>query len=125
MIYIGVDEAGRGPLAGPVVAGAVALGEAHGIEGLACSKTLSPKKRDALFPIIQNQSMAWAIAQCSVQEIDELNILQASLLAMWRAVDEVMRRLNALPHEVHVLVDGNKLPKWPYQATAIVNGDSK
>ena len=125
MIYIGVDEAGRGPLAGPVVAGAVALADPQPIEGLACSKTLTPKKRAVLFDWIQQDSLAWAIAECSVAEIDQLNILQASLLAMWRAVDQVVERLNVPVDAVHILVDGNKLPKWPYAATAIVKGDSK
>lgn len=124
-IIIGVDEAGRGPLAGPVVAGAVVLASPQPIVGLACSKTLSPKKRDALFPLIQQHARAWAIAQCSPAEIDRFNILQASLLAMKRAVDEIVATHGFDPEQVHVLVDGNKLPKWPYRATAIVKGDVK
>jgi ribonuclease HII len=124
-IIIGVDEAGRGPLAGPVVAGAVALFVGQIIDGLACSKTLSAKKRELLFPVIQNSVRAWAIAECSAQEIDRYNILQASLLAMHRAVSQVVERLSVSAQQVHVLVDGNRLPRWPYAATAIVKGDTK
>ncbi|WP_075186715.1 ribonuclease HII [Teredinibacter haidensis] len=115
----GVDEVGRGPLAGDVVAAAVILGPDHGIEGLADSKKLSEKKRESLFELIQEHSVSWAIARASVAEIDELNILHASLLAMRRAVEQ----LPTQPH--HVYVDGNRLPKWHYSAEAIVKGDSK
>jgi ribonuclease HII len=124
-IIIGVDEAGRGPLAGPVVAGAVALFAGQIIEGVACSKTLSAKKREQLFPVIQESAMAWAIAECSAEEIDRYNILQASLLAMHRAVSQVVKSLGVTDQQVHVLVDGNRLPRWPYAATAIVKGDTK
>src|SRR5688572_22140787 len=82
---IGVDEAGRGPLCGPVMAGAVLLNEPNTIEGLACSKTLTPKKRERLAATIELQARTCAVAHATVEEIDRLNILQASLLAMWRA----------------------------------------
>jgi ribonuclease HII len=125
LIIIGVDEAGRGPLAGPVVAGALALFPGQVIEGVACSKTLSAKKRELLFPVIQHTVQAWAIAECSAEEIDRYNILQASLLAMHRAVSQVVKSLGVSDAQVHVLVDGNRLPRWPYKATAIVKGDTK
>lgn len=115
----GVDEVGRGPLAGDVVAAAVILGSNHGIEGLADSKKLSEKKRDILFEVIKEKSLCWAVARASVEEIDTLNILHASLLAMKRAVEQ----LSIQPD--HVMVDGNKLPQWTYSAEAIVKGDSK
>ncbi|PCK07997.1 MAG: ribonuclease HII [Alteromonadaceae bacterium] len=115
----GVDEAGRGPLAGTVVAAAVVLGPEHGIEGLYDSKKLSEKKRDILYEEIITKSQAWGVASASVAEIDEINILHASLLAMKRAVDS----LNTVPD--CVLVDGNRLPPWQYRSVAIVKGDSK
>ena len=114
----GVDEVGRGPLAGDVVAAAVILGEDHGIEGLADSKKITEKKRDALFDVIQECAVSFCIARASVEEIDELNILHASLLAMKRAVEG----LNIQPQ--YIYVDGNKLPKWTYSAEAVVKGDS-
>ena len=114
----GVDEVGRGPLAGPVVAAAVILHSQRPISGLQDSKTLSAHKRQALYPCIQQQSHCWAIAQASVAEIDQLNILQASLLAMQRAV----RQLSTLP--THALIDGSHIPnKLPCPATAIIQGD--
>lgn len=116
-IIAGVDEAGRGPLAGPVVAAAVILPVNHGIIGLTDSKKLTEKKRDALFDLIIANSSAYSIAQASVQEIDDINILQASLLAMRRAV----LALDVLP--TLVLVDGNKKPDLPYPTQAIVKGD--
>ncbi|MCQ8896022.1 ribonuclease HII [Limnobacter humi] len=122
---IGVDEAGRGPLCGPVVAGAAALADPNPIEGLACSKTLSPKRRAALYAHITAHAPAWALAQGSVEEIDELNILQASLLAMHRAVDQVVAQLQLPLDHVLVLVDGNRLPQWPYRSVAVVKGDEK
>ncbi len=122
---IGVDEAGRGPLCGPVVAGAALLAMPNTIDGLACSKTLSPKKRDLLALQIREHAVASAVAQASVEEIDRLNILQASLLAMWRAVDLVVQQAGLKPEECLIAVDGNKLPKWPYQAIAVVKGDTK
>ncbi|VUD68237.1 Ribonuclease HII [Thalassocella blandensis] len=118
-LIAGVDEVGRGPLAGDVVAAAVILAPDHGIDGLNDSKKLSEKKRELLFDVIQEKAVCWCIARASVEEIDELNILHASLLAMKRAVDG----LNQKPD--HVLVDGNKLPKWDYSSEAIVQGDGK
>ncbi len=115
----GVDEVGRGPLAGDVVAAAVILGDNHGIENLADSKKISEKKREHLFEEIKTKAKAWCIARASVAEIDEINILHASLLAMKRAVE-------GLSHQpAFVQVDGNKLPKWTYASEAIVQGDGK
>jgi len=114
----GVDEVGRGPLAGAVVAAAVILDPDNPIEGLADSKKLSEKKRDALKIEICEKALAWAVGRAEVEEIDDINILQASLLAMRRAVE-------ALPIAAeHALVDGNKLPKLPCSATAIIGGDA-
>lgn len=118
-LVAGVDEAGRGALAGPVVAAAVILDPKRPIEGLADSKQLSEAKREALAPIIRERALAWAIGSANVQEIAKLNILQATLLAMWRAVDA----LKQTPEFVQV--DGNQLPRWPYICEAVVKGDSK
>lgn len=115
----GVDEAGRGPLAGPVFAAAVILDPMRPIAGLADSKILSESKRDGLYPIIKERALSWSIAQADVTEIDELNILHATMLAMQRAVNG----LHIQPNEV--LVDGNRLPKLAMPAQAIVKGDSK
>ncbi|MEQ1620235.1 MAG: ribonuclease HII [Methylococcales bacterium] len=115
----GVDEAGRGPLAGPVFAAAVILDPERPITGLADSKVLSERKRDSLYLEIKAAALSWSIAQASVEEIDQLNILQATLLAMQRAV----QALHIVPDEI--LVDGNKLPKVTMKAQAIVKGDSK
>ena len=115
----GVDEVGRGPLAGDVVTAAVILDPKQPIEGLADSKKLSEKKREALFEQITQRALAWSIARASVEEIDRINILQASLLAMKRAVDS----LSVTPD--HVLVDGNKVPEWNYSCEAVVQGDSR
>lgn len=125
LAVIGVDEAGRGPLCGPVLAGAVLLHDPNGISGLACSKTLRPAKREALAQIIEQESRACAVAQASVEEIDSLNILQASLLAMRRAVDLVVARANLKAEHCLIVVDGNKLPNWPYRAITVVKGDTK
>jgi ribonuclease HII len=125
LYVIGVDEAGRGPLCGPVMAGAALLHQPNTLEGLACSKTLTPKKRDMLAAAIDQHAKACAVAQSTVEEIDRLNILQASLLAMWRAVDLVVKKARLKPEECLIAVDGNKLPKWPYQAVAVVKGDTK
>jgi ribonuclease HII len=115
----GVDEAGRGPLAGPVVAAAVILDDLQPIHGLNDSKKLSARTRDRLYDEIRAKSLCCCIAEASVEEIDRLNILQATLLAMRRAVDGLRLR----PHMV--LVDGNRLPVLPMPAEAIVQGDSK
>lgn len=115
----GVDEAGRGPWAGPVYAAAVILDPAHPIAGLADSKKLNAKKREALFDVIQRDAKAWAIASASAAEIDAINILQASLLAMRRAVES----LPVQPHKI--LVDGLHCPKVSMPARAIVKGDAK
>lgn len=115
----GVDEAGRGPLAGPVFAAAVILDPDRPISGLADSKILSESKRNSLYLIIKETALSWAIAQASVEEIDQLNILQATLLAMRRAVED----LHITPDEV--LVDGNRLPNLAMPTQAIVKGDSK
>jgi ribonuclease HII len=114
----GVDEAGRGPLAGPVVAAAVILDDLNPIRGLNDSKKLTAKRREALFDEIRARALCCAIAEASVQEIDQLNILQATLLAMKRAVEGLR-----LPPKL-VLVDGNRLPSLPMQAEAIVKGDA-
>jgi ribonuclease HII len=115
----GVDEAGRGPLAGPVAAAAVILDPARPIAGLKDSKQLTAAQREALAVEVRAHSLAWAVAWADHREIDELNILQASLLAMARAV----AALTLVP--AHVLVDGNRCPRLPYPVTAIVKGDSK
>lgn len=119
VIICGVDEAGRGPLAGAVYAAAVILDPQRPILGLADSKTLSEKKRDTLAIEIKQHALAWAIASCSAEEIDEINILQASLLAMKRAIDQ----LTIMP--MQVLVDGLHCPKITIPAQGIVKGDSK
>jgi ribonuclease HII len=117
-LVAGVDEAGRGPLAGPVVAAAVILDPRQPIEGLADSKKLTARRREQLFEKIRAQALCCAIAEASVEEIDRLNILQATLLAMRRAV-EGLRLPPAL-----VLVDGNRLPALPMRAEAVVGGDA-
>jgi ribonuclease HII len=117
-LVAGVDEAGRGPLAGPVVAAAVILDQRHPIAGLADSKKLSTKQREKLFDQICAHALCCSIAQASVEEIDRLNILQATLLAMQRAVAGLRLRPNK------VLVDGNRLPVLDVSAQAIVKGDA-
>lgn len=117
-LICGVDEAGRGPLAGPVYAAAVILNPQHPIAGLTDSKKISEKKRDQLALEIRQHATAWAIATASVEEIDEINILRASLLAMKRAVEA----LSLQPHEV--LVDGLYCPETGLPSRAIVKGDS-
>ena len=117
-LVAGVDEAGRGPLAGPVVAAAVILDDLQRIPGLADSKVLTAKKRDRLFDEIRAKALACCIAEASVEEIDRLNILQATLLAMRRAVEG----LRLVPQRV--LVDGNRLPELRMPARAIVRGDA-
>ena len=118
-LVAGVDEAGRGPLAGPVVAAAVILDDLHPIPGLADSKKLTALKRERLFDQIRAKALCCSIAEATVEEIDELNILQATLLAMQRAVNG----LRLIPSKV--LVDGNQLPVLDVLAEAIVKGDSK
>jgi ribonuclease HII len=115
----GVDEAGRGPLAGPVVAAAVILNPNDLIDGLADSKKLTEKQRNHLAEQIKNRALCYSIAEASVEEIDRLNILQATLLAMQRAVNG----LSQTPELV--LIDGNRLPRLKVPAQAIVKGDSK
>lgn len=114
----GVDEAGRGPLCGPVVAAAVILDPARPIVGLADSKRLSEKRRDRLAIEIREKALAWCIAEASVEEIDRLNILHATMLAMQRAV----AGLAVLPDRV--LVDGNRCPRVDLPCEAVVKGDS-
>ena len=115
-LVAGVDEVGRGPLAGDVVAAAVIFIDSPP-EGVTDSKMLTPERREALAERIRDEAFSWALGRATVAEIDELNIMQASLLAMRRAV-------KALPTQPSlVLVDGNRLPRWPYEARAIVKGD--
>ncbi|EGN74304.1 ribonuclease HII [Idiomarina sp. A28L] len=120
VFYIcGADEAGRGPIAGPVVAAAVILDPENPILGITDSKKLSEKKRNALSLEIKEKALAWAIAQCDANEIDEINILQASMLAMKRAIE-------SLPISAHkALIDGNRVPKLAIAAEAIIKGDLK
>ncbi len=118
-LIAGVDEAGRGPLAGPVVAAAVMLDDLNPIKGLNDSKQLGPRTRERLFDEIRGKALCCSIALASVEEIDRLNILQATLLAMRRAIEGLRLR----PHRV--LVDGNRLPELGMPAHAIVKGDAK
>ncbi|MBT4518645.1 MAG: ribonuclease HII [Halieaceae bacterium] len=115
----GVDEVGRGPLAGDVVAAAVILDPDSPIQGLRDSKKLSPGRRQNLALQIKAQARAWAVGRASVTEIDQLNILQASLLAMHRAVEALQ------PQPEYVLVDGNRLPRWHYASEPVVGGDDR
>jgi ribonuclease HII len=117
-LVAGTDEVGRGPLAGDVVAAAVILNPDRPIEGLNDSKKLSPRQRERCFEEILLKAQAWSVASASVQEIDQLNILQASLLAMKRAVG------NLALQPQFVFVDGNRCPQWDYQSQAVVKGDS-
>lgn len=118
-LVAGVDEVGRGPLAGDVVTAAVILNPETKIAGLGDSKALSARQRDMLYEEIMSKSLCVHIARASVREIDQMNILKATMLAMVRAVDG----LSLVPD--HVLVDGNRLPAWSYSSSAIVKGDSK
>lgn len=115
----GVDEVGRGPLAGDVVTAAVILDPDRPIQGLRDSKKLSETRRQQLAEQIREQALAWSVARASVAEIDELNILQASLLAMHRAVAALV------PQPEYVLVDGNRLPRWHYASEPVVKGDDR
>ena len=119
ILIAGVDEVGRGPLAGAVYAAAVILDPQRPIEGLADSKTISEKKREQLSVNIKQSAFAWAIASASAEEIDNINILQASLLAMKRAIEQ----LQPVPEKI--LVDGLYLPDIAIQGEAVIKGDSK
>ena len=119
LLCAGVDEAGRGPLAGSVFAAAVILPEHYDLPGLADSKKLSEKKRDALAAQIKAQAVAWSVAEAGVDEIARLNILHAAMLAMRRAVEAL-----AVPPQ-HILIDGNRIPDGLPAAEAIVKGDAK
>ncbi len=118
-LMAGVDEAGRGPLAGPVVAAAVILDDSKRIRGLADSKILTPLQRDKLYDQIREKALCCSVAQASVEEIDELNILHATMLAMKRAVEGLRLK------PVKVLVDGNRLPTIDVLAEAVIGGDAK
>jgi ribonuclease HII len=117
-LLAGVDEVGRGPLAGPVVAAAVILDPARPIEGLADSKKISEKKRERLFDEICSKAFAWSVSGASVEEIDRLNILHASILAMKRAIETLPVMAE------YTLVDGNRVPKLSMPSAAVVKGDS-
>ena len=119
----GVDEAGRGPLVGAVVAGAVVLDPSNPIEGLKDSKKLTAARRDYLYEQILEKSKAWGVGGASPVEIDEINILQATMLAMRRAIEDLVTRLGAWPDKA--LIDGNRCPELPIAAEAIVKGDAK
>ncbi|ROH85284.1 ribonuclease HII [Pseudomethylobacillus aquaticus] len=125
MMLCGVDEAGRGPLAGAVFAAAVVLDPARPIAGLADSKTLSASQREFLASEIKQHALAWSIASASVEEIDQLNILWASMLAMQRAVETLKDRAGSMCIPELVQVDGNRCPKLSLPCEAIVKGDSK
>lgn len=115
----GVDEVGRGPLAGDVVAAAVILPEKHSIQGLADSKALTAHQREALYKEIIEQAIDYSVARASVAEIDQYNILQSTMMAMRRAV------MGLKINPDFVVVDGNRLPKWEYPAEAVVKGDGR
>jgi ribonuclease HII len=117
-LVCGADEAGRGPLAGPVVAAAVILDPGRPIDGLRDSKELAPARREELARAIRGRATAWAVAEASVQEVDRLNVLQASLLAMHRAIELLD------PAAEIALIDGNQLPRLRIEAHAIVGGDA-
>ena len=119
----GVDEAGRGPLVGAVVAGAVVLDPNKPIDGLKDSKKLTAAKRDFLYEQILEKAKAWGVGEASPAEIDQINILQATMLAMRRAIEDLSTRLGAWPEKA--LIDGNRCPELPIAAEAIVKGDAK
>ena len=124
LIWIcGVDEAGRGPLVGSVVAGAVVLDPENPIEGLKDSKKLSAARREYLFEQIMVKAKAWGVGEASPAEIDDINILQATMLAMRRAIEDLASRLGAWPDKA--LIDGNRCPELPIAAEAIIKGDTK
>lgn len=116
-LIAGVDEAGRGPLIGPVVAAAVILPETFDLPELTDSKKLSERKRETLAEIIKKQAIAWQVSFINSDEIDRINILQATMKAMKTAVEGLETQPN------FVIVDGNRLPKWDYESEAIVKGD--
>lgn len=118
MIILGIDEAGRGPLSGPVVVAGVIL-DSMSIPGLGDSKKLSEKKRESLYELIISQALAYSIVEISPEEIDVMNILQATLYGMNKVADNLSDKFDK------VLVDGNKLPNWNYVSEAVVKGDSK
>jgi ribonuclease HII len=117
LLVAGVDEVGRGPLAGPVVTAAVILDPENPVDGLMDSKKLSEKRREELAVLIKKCSLAWSIGRAEVEEIDEINILQATMLAMQRAVSGLS------PAPEHVLVDGNRCPEFNCTSEAIIKGD--
>jgi ribonuclease HII len=119
----GVDEAGRGPLVGAVVAGAVVLNPHNPINGLKDSKKLTAARREFLYQQIMEKAKAWGIGEASPAEIDEINILQATMLAMRRAVEDLSSRLGQWPDKA--LIDGNRCPELPIAAEAIIKGDAK
>jgi ribonuclease HII len=119
----GVDEAGRGPLVGSVVAGAVVLDPNNPIAGLKDSKKLTPARREFLYEQIMEKAKAWGVGEASPAEIDDINILQATMLAMRRAIEDLSNRLGAWPDKA--LIDGNRCPELPISAEAIVKGDTK
>ena len=119
----GVDEAGRGPLVGAVVAGAVVLDPNNPIEGLKDSKKLTAVRREYLYEQIMERAKAWGVGEASPAEIDEINILQATMLAMRRAIEDLTIRLGAWPDKA--LIDGNRCPELPISAEAIIKGDAK
>lgn len=119
----GVDEAGRGPLVGSVVAGAVVLDPNQPIMGLRDSKKLSPARREKLYAEIMQKARAWGVGQASPGEIDTLNILQATMLAMRRAIEALSERLGEWPSKA--LIDGNRCPILPIASEAIIKGDAK
>lgn len=119
----GVDEAGRGPLVGSVIAGAVVLDPHNPIEGLKDSKKLTPAKREFLYEQIMEKAKAWGVGEASPVEIDEINILQATMLAMRRAIEDLTTRLGGWPDKA--LIDGNRCPELPISAEAIIKGDAK
>ncbi len=124
MIWVcGVDEAGRGPLVGAVVAGAVVLDPENPIEGLKDSKKLSAVRREFLYEQIMEKAKAWGVGEASPTEIDSINILQATMLAMRRAVEDLAARLGEWPSKA--LIDGNRCPELSIAAEAIVKGDTK
>jgi len=119
----GVDEAGRGPLVGSVVAGAVVLDPSNPIQGLKDSKKLTSARREFLYEQIIEKAKAWGVGEASPAEIDEINIVQATMLAMRRAIEDLVNRLGAWPDKA--LIDGNRCPELPIAAEAIIKGDAK